>query len=198
MEHPIRHTVAEYLRLEESSVEKHEYRDGEMLSMAGGTPRHSLIISNVVGEGRNALKGKPCRMYESNLRVRIPRSLLYTYPDATIVCGPLQFDPNDVNRMTIINPKVLIEVISTGTESYDRGEKFDRYRTLESLEEYILVNQAQPSVQSFLRQPDGTWSFAWFDGLEAVMRVRSVGIDLPLAEVYAGVDFEQGAPHPME
>ena len=84
---------------------------------------------------------------------------------------------------------MLIEVVSPSTEGYDRGEKFDRYRMLESLEEFILVSQAHPSIQSFLRQPDGTWSFAWFSGLEAIARIRCVGIDLPLAEVYEDVEF---------
>ena len=187
----VRHTVEEYLRLENRAAEKHEFRDGEILMMAGGTPRHSLIIANVIGEARNALKGKPGRVYDSNLRVRVPRSALYTYPDASIVCGAPQFDSMDTNQTTITNPRVLIEVVSPATEGYDRGEKFDGYRMLESLEEFILISQTQPSVQSFLRQPDGTWSFAWFSGLEAVAKIRCVGIDLPLSEVYAGVDFAE-------
>ena len=182
-------TVEEYLRLEQDAAEKHEFRNGEVISMSGGSARHSLIISNVIREAGNALKGKPCRVYESNLRVRIPRSVLYTYPDAMIVCGPPQFDPKDVNETTIINPKVLIEVMSPGSESYDRGEKFDRYRTLDSMEEYLLIYQSQPAMQSFLRKPDGTWSFANFEGLQTVARVRSVEIDLPLAEVFDGVEF---------
>ena len=199
MEQPNPITVADYLRLEQRSREKHEYRHGKILAMAGGMPRHSLIIANLIREGGNALKGKPCRIYESNLRVRTARSTLYTYPDATIVCGPLQFDSNDIHRTTITNPKVLIEVLSPSTEAYDRVEKFDDYRTMESLEEYVLVGQSRPSVQSLLRQPDGTWSFAWSEGLEAVARIRSVGIDLPLTEVYAGVEFDEvPSPHDPE
>ena len=183
-------TIAEYIRLEETAVDKHEYRDGEILSMSGGSPRHSLVISNFIGKTWSVLKGKPCRVYESNLRVRVARSMLYTYPDASIVCGPLQYDANDTSQTTIINPKVIVEVLSPGSETYDRGDKFDRYRMIDSLEEYILIRQSQPSVHTFLRQPEGNWSFAWFDGLEAVLKIRSIGIDLPLSDIYSSVEFD--------
>ena len=104
-------TIADYLLAEETAADKHEFRDGQILAMSGGSPTHSLVIANVVGEARQQLKGKPCRIYESNLRIRVPRTLLYTYPDASIVCGPPQFDPNDTNQTTITNPKVVIEFV---------------------------------------------------------------------------------------
>ena len=105
--------------------------------------------------------------------------------------GPPQFDSKDIHQTTITNPRVLIEVVSPSSEDYDRVDKFYRYRTLESLEEFILVAQDQPSLQSFLRQPDGGWSFAWSTGLAGIARIRCVGIDLPMAEVYAGVEFPE-------
>ena len=183
------YTVEEYLRLEEDSLEKYEYRDGEIVAMAGGTPDHSLILANVIGELRARLKGKPCRLYESNLRVKDPRKVLYHYPDATIICGPALFEAQDAKKSTVINPRVIVEVLSPSTEGYDRGMKFSRYREIESFEEYVLITQEEPSIETFLRQPDGTWSLAAYNGRDAIAKIRCLGIDLPLAEVYAGVEF---------
>ena len=137
----------------------------------------------------NALKGTPCRVAESNLRIRIPRRPQCVYPDASIICGPLQFDPQDNPRHTIVNPKVIIEVLPPSTEAYDRGDKFTQYREIDSLEEYILISQTRPSVESFLRQPDGAWSFLNFTGLELAAKIRSLGIVIPMAEIYAGVEW---------
>src|SRR5690349_8973489 len=107
-----RYTVEEYLRLEKDATEKHEYRDGEIVAMARGTYEHSLIITNVIGALWNRLRGKPCRVLESNLRVRLARSVLYSYPDAMVLCGPPQFDPQDVSRTTVLNPRLVVEVLS--------------------------------------------------------------------------------------
>ena len=185
-----RYTVSEYLMFERAAHERHEYRDGQILAMAGGTYRHSLILANLIGELRNALKGKPCRALESNLRVRIPRTPLYTYPDASVVCGEPQFDPNDDALETIINPRVLLEVLSPTTEAYDRGEKFTRYRQIESLQEYVLLSQDLPRAEVFLRQPDGTWLFSVSSGLEGKLKLAALGVEIPLVEVYAGVSTE--------
>ena len=183
------YTLEEYLRLEQDSIERHEYREGEILAMAGGSANHSLILTNVIGEFRNLLKGKPCRIYESNLRVKIGRKALYSYPDTYIVCGPSHFDPNDKQQTTILNPRVVVEVRSPSTEGYDRGAKFTRYREIESFEEYVLISQSEPSVETFLRQSDGTWSLAPYASQDAIAKIRCLGIELPLAEVYAGVEF---------
>lgn len=191
---PKRFTVQEYLAFERGSAEKHELRDGELVAMAGGTPEHSLIIANVTGELRNRLKGKPCRVYESNLRVRPPRSERYTYPDVSVFCTDLRRDPLDAEGQTVTNPRVIVEVLSKSTESSDRGEKFRRYLLIDTLEEYVLVAQSNPRVETFLRQPDGTWSFAYHDGLESTARLRSLGVDLPLTEIYAGVTFPPPEP----
>lgn len=184
-----RYTVGEYLRREQEALDRHEYRDGEILLMAGGTPDHSLVIANTIRELGNRLRGKPCRVYDSNLRVRVPRTVLYTYPDATIICGRREIDQNDPTGQTVTNPRVLIEVVSPSSESYDRGQKFDQYRMLESLEEYVLVFQATPTVQVFRRQAEGSWLFTVFSGLEAVARLGSVEVELPLTAVYDGVEF---------
>lgn len=160
--------------------------------MAGGTVDHSLIIANVIREIGNRLKGKPCHVFDSNLRVRIPRTVLYTYPDATVLCGARQLDPEDPSGETVVNPKVIVEVLSASTEGYDRGEKFDRYRQLDSLEEYVLVSQGTPRVETFWRQAEGTWLFTAVSGREGVARLRSLGIEVPLGEVYGGIEFAGG------
>jgi Uma2 family endonuclease len=184
-----RYTVDEYLHMEQDAAEKHEYRDGEIIAMAGGSANHSLIIANVCGELRNRLKGSPCRAYESNLRVRITRKTLYSYPDTTVICGPTKIDPDDSTGETVLNPKLIVEVLSPSTEGFDRGEKFGRYILLDTLEEYVLVSQDKPRVEAFYRQGDGTWLFTYFDGREAVATLRSLRVELPLTEVYAGVEL---------
>src|SRR5437868_2755698 len=126
--HPGRYTFDEYLQLEESAIEKHEFRNGQIISMAGGTYSHSLIILNTMGELRARLKGGPCRALESNMRVRLIRKVLYSYADGIVVCGAPQFDPEDTNRTTILNPRVVIELLSPSTEAYDRGHKSALYR----------------------------------------------------------------------
>lgn len=184
-----RYTVTEYLSFEHDATERHEYRDGEILAMAGGSYNHSLIAMNTGGELRQTLKGKPCRVLDSNLRVRIPRTPLYTYPDAMVICGQPQFDPSDVANQTVTNPRIVIEVLSPSTEAYDRGAKFTRYRQLESLEEYILISQDAARVEGFYRQSDGSWLFTTANELGSCFRIRSLEVELPLSELYAGVTF---------
>lgn len=146
---------AEYLATERASPDRHQYLDGQVFAMAGGSPRHALIAANVVRVLGNALLDGPCQVYTSDLRVKIEATGLYTYPDATVVCGPpeLVADGGD----TLLNPRVLVEVLSASTESYDRGKKFEHYRTLPSLAEYLLVAQSEVHVEHFERQADGSW-----------------------------------------
>jgi Uma2 family endonuclease len=184
-----RHSVQEYLQNERIAVEKHEFRDGEILMMPGGTAKHSLITANIICEIGNRLKGKPCRLYESNLRIGIPRRRIFTYPDASVICGPPQPDPNDPAGETMINPRLIIEVLSPTTEAYDRGEKFNGYRDLDSLAEYVLVSQETPRVETFFRQDHGTWLLSPVSGLDSTVKLRSLEIELPLREVFAGVEF---------
>lgn len=182
-------TPEQYLRRERDSAVRHEYDQGEVFAVQGGPPDHGLIICNVNGRLGNRLKGTPCRVYESNLRVRVPRTTLYTYPDVTVLCGERQFDPLDVNRETVVNPSLIVEVLSSSTESWDRGGKFQNYRQVESLREYVLVSSDKPLVETFLRQGDGTWIYDPAAGPEATAALKSLGVQLPLAEVYAGVEF---------
>jgi Uma2 family endonuclease len=182
-------SLEEYFELAEQSEEKLEYHDGEIVAMAGGTESHSLITTNVIGELRNRLKDNPCRVYDSNLRVSPAMRKKYYYPDALVVCGDRQLDPNDPRKITISNPTLIVEVMSDTTENFDRDKKFLAYLQAESLKEYVLIAQHTPRVVSYFRQPDGTWSFAFAEGKEAVARLRSLQIDLPLSEVYAKVEL---------
>ena len=184
-----RYTLAEYFELERTSAEKHEYVDGEILIMAGGSENHSLIITNTIRSIGNRLQGKPCRVYESNLRIRIPRTPLYVYPDVSIICGPTKRDHDDPTGNSFTNPRLVIEVLSPSTELYDRGRKFERYMQLESLEEYVLVSQETARVESFWRREGGSWLLTPVSGIEGAAKLRSLDIELPLREIYAGVEF---------
>lgn len=177
----------EYLARERVAEFRSEYYRGEMFAMAGGTPRHSLIKTNLMRELSIALKGRPCTAYDSDLRIRVSASGLYTYPDASVICGELQFD--DERRDTVLNPTVLVEVLSDRSEAYDRGEKFDHYRKLASLKEYLLIAQNSPRLQRFSRNPDDTWTPQVVAGLDQSIELPSIGVTLSLAEVYDKVDF---------
>src|SRR4051812_17679987 len=189
LSHARHYTVDEYFRIDTDSEVRHEYVDGEIIDMAGGTDRHSHITHNVNGSLWSRLRGKPCQGRDSNLRVRYGRRVQYGYPDALIVCGPPQFDPAAPRETTLLNPRVLVEVLSESTEAYDRGLKFERYRQIESLAEYVLVAADRPSVDVYRRQPSGLWTLQPYGGLGATAAIESAGIELPLAEVYAGLAF---------
>ena len=183
----LRLTLAEYLGREETAEVKHEFHDGEVLAMSGGTYGHARVATNLTAALHQRLSGTPCEVLNSVMRVATRVTRRFVYPDASIVCGGPVFHPEDPKRTTIVNPTVLFEVLSDSTEAYDRGEKFAHYQQIESLREYVLIAQDRPQVEGFLREPDGSWNLCAWRGLAAVARVRSVGVELPLAEVYAGL-----------
>jgi len=185
-------TEAEYLRIERAAEFKSEFFDGEMFAMAGGTPEHSLIATNIAREFGNRLRGRPCVAYNADLRIKVEATGLNTYPDLSIICGSLQFaeGTND----TVVNPSVLVEVISDSTEAYDRGRKFVHYRQIPSLKEYLMVSQKEPRIEKFARQADGQWILSEANGLDAALEVPSLGIALALSEVFANVKFPPLAP----
>ncbi|WP_428939114.1 Uma2 family endonuclease [Fontivita pretiosa] len=185
-----RSTIEEYLRLDRDSTERHEYRDGAIVAMAGRSHDHTLIAANLIAEIRNALKGKPCRAYGSDLKVAITKRRRITCPDGSIICGPPEFHPAAAAaRDVVANPRVLIEVLSPSTEHYDRTEKFDVYREIDSFEEYVLVGQLSARVETYRRFPDGSWHFEVFAGIQATAQLGSVGIAIPLGEIYAGIEM---------
>lgn len=181
------YTVEEYLALERTSLEKHEYYRGEIFAMSGASLPHNRIQMNFTGETRAFLKGKSCDVFGSDLRVHIPTSGLYTYPDAVIVCGEL--DVRDKEGDTLLNPAVIIEVLSKSTQSYDRGDKFALYRAILSLKEYILIASESVGVEHYSKQENGTWVLKEVNNPNDALHISSINFPLPLAELYSGVTF---------
>jgi Uma2 family endonuclease len=181
-------TEEEYLAIELAAEYKSEFYRGEMFAMAGGSPRHALLGLAMGSELRARLKGSNCRVYSSDLRVRLAPSGFYAYPDVVVVCGALQFVPG--TQDTITNPSVLIEVLSPSTEAHDRGFKSAQYRAVPSIKEYAFVWQGEARVEVYSRNADGEWGvFREFQGLNAVCRFPALGCEVPLADLYADVEF---------
>jgi Uma2 family endonuclease len=180
-------TAEQYLVQERQAAFKSEFLRGEVFAMAGGSPMHSLITANFVGACWQSLTGKPCKVFSSDLRVKVKTSGLYTYPDASIVCGELQFD--DTENDTVINPTVLVEVLSDSTEKYDRGAKSGHYRQIASLKEILLIAQVEVLVERFTRQDNGGWLLIDTRELSDEVQLESVGIAIAMSELYRGVTF---------
>ncbi|MSP63985.1 MAG: Uma2 family endonuclease [Myxococcales bacterium] len=179
-------TEDEYLDRERKSETKHEYVNGEVIAMAGASRKHNLIAMNIAGALRELLRGKPCLVFPSDQRVSVRKTKLYTYPDITVVCGPTEGHPRD--RETIVNPLVLIEVLSDSTEAYDRGAKSAHYRKLPSLKEYVLVAQNERRVEHYRRSEGGEWVLTEREG-EGLIPMPALGVELSLAEIYAKVEL---------
>lgn len=179
-------TGEEYLNYERNSSTKHEFFRGELFAMAGAKEKHYLIVTNLIRDLSTPLKKTPCRVYPSDMRVRVSASGLYTYPDISLVCETPNFA--DGRNDTLLNPSVIMEVLSESTESYDRGKKFELYRTLPSLKEYILVSSEQKKIESFLNRTDG-WIL-----LESVIGnpflIRSLNIFLDIEDIYDKTEMD--------
>ena len=182
-----RMTEDEYLERERASDRKSEFLDGEMFALAGASPTHALITSNVGAAFHQRLRERPCRVFSPDLRLRVSPSGLFCYPDVVVVCGELQF--SDAEKDTVTNPLLVVEVLSPSTEGWDRGGKFARYRMLESLREVVFVSQGRVLVEQFTRQADGRWILTEATRLDEVLAVESVACDLPVSEVYEKVDL---------
>ena len=181
-----RFTPEEYLALERKAECKSEYFNGEIFAVSGATPQHVLIVTNVVSELRGQLKSRPCTVYSTDLRLKVSATGLYTYPDVIVVCGEPQFD--DDQKDTLLNPTLIVEVLSDSTKDYDRGGKFEQYRMLESFIEYVLIAQDKHHVEHFVRQPDNHWLFSETNRLEDALELSSIGCNLALIEVYDKVE----------
>ncbi|MBF0226729.1 MAG: Uma2 family endonuclease [Desulfobacterales bacterium] len=177
-----------YLEMERVSEEKHEYFQNEIFSMAGGSYKHSTIISNIVSELRNQLRKKTCRALSSDMKVRMGKNDKYFYPDVIVVCGAAKFfdDKQDI----ITNPIVIIEVLSDSTEAYDRGDKFAYYRTIDSLREYALVSQKSKKIEKFFKEDKGYWRFNYTDESKQEIIFESIECKLNLDDIYEKV-FEE-------
>lgn len=180
-------TAEQYLDLERHTEIRHEFLDGIVYAMSGASRAHSHICYNLTGITHRQLSGTPYTGYSSYMKVRAGDARLYAYPDLTIVCGEpiLHDDHGDV----LLNPALIFEVLSRSTEAYDRGEKFERYKTIETLTDYVLVSQDRARLEHFARQPDGTWALTEVNGLDASLDIESIDCRLPLAEVYDRVEF---------
>lgn len=185
----VRLTPEEYLRIERAAEWKSEFIDGEMFAMAGASPRHVLIATNLARELGNLLREGPCTTYAADLRVATDRRRHYTYPDVVVACEPLQFV--DEHRDTITNPMLIAEVLSESTEKYDRGAKFERYRSVVTLSEYLLVSQERVHVELYTRQPDGGWVLREWNDPGAEIDLTSLRCRLKIGEVYAKATFDE-------
>ena len=178
---PKRATYAEYLAIELKTNLRHEYVDGEIRAMSGGTLRHCKLRTNLTGLLNSSLGDGPCQVYDSDLKIFVDSVRLATYPDAAIICGPLETHPEDKNAVT--NPRVLLEVLSPSTESWDRGGKFLSYQEIPSLQEYLLLSPDEPRVERYTRQEDGSWRYQRY-GAGDTVPIEAAGVELPLERLY--------------
>lgn len=179
--HRPRYTYREYLTLEADANVKHEFYQGEIYARAGGTPEHAAIAGNVITLLNVQLRGKPCRVHSSDLRVRVLATGLATYPDVTVVCGPPELDPE--SAVTVVNPIVLIEMLSQSTAEYDRIEKLEHYKQIPSLREVVLVDYKERLVEVWSRREDGRWTRTEARAGKSAA-VDSIGVTLSVDEIY--------------
>jgi Uma2 family endonuclease len=175
-------SLEEYLALERRSVTRHELLDGEMFAMTGASRRHNLVAGNVFAALHAQLTGRGCEIYTHDMRVRVPAVDLVTYPDVVVACEEPRFLDEETD--TLLNPTLIVEVLSPSTESYDRGNKFAHYRTLPSLAEYLLLAQGQVRAEHFVRQGDGAWMLTETTRIEDRLDLPSIGCSLELRGVY--------------
>ncbi|MDQ3687946.1 MAG: Uma2 family endonuclease [Acidobacteriota bacterium] len=173
----------EYLAIERQAEHKSEYVDGVIYAMAGGSGRHNLIAGNIITELNIQLRKAPCRVYPSDLKVRVPESRKFFYPDVSVVCGETEFA--DDERDVILNPVLVVEVLSESTAAFDRGKKFQSYQQIESLQEYLLVAQDEYVVEHYLRQENGHWLYTKVTGLEEAILLPALKCQLPLRDIYS-------------
>lgn len=179
--HRVRYTRAEYLSLERSSKDKHEYLDGNIYAMAGGSREHAAVAGNVITLLNLALRGRPCAVHSSDLRIRVLETGLETYPDVSVVCGRAEIDPDDAHVVT--NPIVVVEVTSASTETSGRGDKLDHYKRIASLREAVFVSHREKLVEVVRREADGSWT-RHEARLGRAAKIESLDCELPVDEVY--------------
>lgn len=181
------YSFEQYLAIERDREYKSEYFAGEIFSMTRASEAHNLVAFNVANVLGRQLKDRPCKAYMSDMRVTIEATGLTTYPDASVVCGPPRF--YDEHRDTLLNPQVIVEVLSPSTESYDRGKKFEHYRKLDSLQDYVLISQDRRQIECFTRQADGRWTLSETGIPGTSLRLASIDCDLPVDEIYTKVEL---------
>jgi Uma2 family endonuclease len=176
----------EYLEFEHNSDIKHEYIDGEVYAMAGTGGVHNIISGNLYMSLRNSLQGSACRTYFADVKVKLGQGQKFFYPDLVITC-----DQRDEPTLSYVNfPTVIIEVLSESTEQFDRGKKFQYYRNIPSLQEYILISSQEYLIECFRRTKNDLWTLQTYEGLNTILRIESLAIDAPLSEIYATLSFD--------
>jgi Uma2 family endonuclease len=180
-------TEEDYLRLERAATYKSEFVNGEIFAMSGGTRRHSRSAANWIAHLTYKLRGENCDVFTSDMRVRTTASGSYVYPDVSVACGATVTNEDDDD--ILLNPKIIIEVLSPSTADYDRGKKFELYREIPSLQEYVLTHSDAPHVEHFARQADSSWIFREYKGLENSLRLASINCEIGLADIYERILF---------
>jgi Uma2 family endonuclease len=188
-----RYTLEEYFALELASDARFEYWDGHVFELSGGSHDHETIIGNIFAHLKNVLRGRDCRAFLSNLRIKVPAYLPYRYADLAALWGPPSYE-NIGGIDALTNPSLLAEVLSPSTEAFDRGDKFSYYKSIESFREYLLVAQRRPHITQLIRQDNGDWLQREVNDLAGVIHLETLGCDLPLAEVYLDIDFPPVSP----
>ena len=187
-----RYTLEEYLELDRTSEERLEFWGGEVFCMSGGSEAHVEIESNLVAFLKPQLRDRSCRAFPAEMRIKVPSAPPYRYADFSALCGKAEFE--EIGGVaTLVNPQLIVEVLSPSTEAYDRGDKFTHYKSIPTLREYLLVAQHRPHVTRLFRQEDGMWIHTEFNDLASVLTLGSLGCDLPLSELYRDVSFDAPA-----
>ncbi len=189
-------TIVDYLAIENDSSTKHEFYQGEITAMAGATVFHNIIAGNIFAHLHTQLRGKDCRPFNSDQRIKVERAGFYTYPDISVICGQIQIANDD--PLSATNPRVIVEVLSPGTEFIDKRRKLKLYLQLDSLREYVLVEQDSPYINKLIRNDDGTWTMSVIEGLEASVNLHSIGCQLQTADIYQGVTFPPPPENPKQ
>jgi Uma2 family endonuclease len=187
VELPQRYSPEEYLEMEVRSEDRHEYRDGEIVLMTGATPNHNRIARNLCTSMTMALKGQSLEVFVADQRLWIPRVRLHTYPDVMVIEGALELQPG--RKDTIMNPSLVIEVLSKSTQSYDRGDKFAAYRTIPGFREYLLVDQYSQYIEHYVKISAKKWDFQEYDEMDIAVPLRSIALEVAIADIYDKVDF---------
>jgi Uma2 family endonuclease len=187
-----RYTLEEYLELDRTSEERLEFWDGEVFCMSGGSRSHDQIIINCIVKLSARLGASKCRVFSADMRIKVPSAPPYRYGDLSALCGEAEFE--EVSGVdTLVNPELIVEVLSPSTEAYDRGDKFTHYKSIPTLREYLLVSQHRPHVTHLFKQDDGKWIHSEANDLESSIRLQSLDCELPLSEIYRDVAFDPPA-----
>ena len=182
-------TPEEYLEIETEAEYKSEYYDGDVVPMAGGSPNHNQIAGNFYASLNFALRRQPYRVFMTDLRLGIPRQRIYTYPDVMVVAGDLEYAEG--RKDTITNPLLIVEVLSKSTKNFDKGEKFEFYRTIPSFKEYILIDQTKIHVEQFAKTIDNKWLLSEYEDENAIVQLTNIDFEIQLVDIYNRVEFNE-------